>query len=391
MSEILLLGTDRKISEIARDVGFSNTLYYEKFFKKWFRHTPQEYRQLYSSHVLSAARPPRLELLSDNQAINLIRRCMSAVSDQEKSSSVVDRLQLTVEVDPKMQPVMNKNHFLEVVITQEDYHIMGERLFNLLYDLNASKVIIAFRQGESETTTELIANRLRFLGYQVSTVCDNGLGCDSSAGYDSIAGAIHIFRTYFTSNENKLHCRLRDQGEPSKILKGSPSCITSCFVPKPSFYAYRLLKSIKGKLLYWGKYYYVIKNDLSKKDSYTLVVINYNDDIQRLCMRNAGVFEANDLINSFKDELHVDFSIPVEPGQYVIAEYALSNSDSIFAQMSHLGFPEAFPLPEAWVHMLNTEPQAQVSVENVDDKLNINSSIKGAGIHIIVVEKVDQA
>lgn len=41
--------------------------------------------------------------------------------------------------------------------------------------------------------------------------------------------------------------------------------------------------------------------------------------------------------------------------------------------------------------MLNTEPQAQVSVENVDDKLNINSSIKGAGIHIIVVEKVDQA
>jgi hypothetical protein len=38
--------------------------------------------------------------------------------------------------------------------------------------------------------------------------------------------------------------------------------------------------------------------------------------------------------------------------------------------------------------MLNTEPQAQVSVENVDDELNISSAIKGAGIHIIVVEKV---
>lgn len=115
--------------------------------------------------------------------------------------------------------------------------------------------------------------------------------------------------------------------------------------------------------------------------------MNYNDDIQHLCMRNASVYEANDIINSFKHELHVDFSIPVESGQYVIAKYALSNSNSIFEHMSHLGFPESLPLPEAWVHMLSTEPQAQVSVENVDGNLSINSSIRGAGIHIIVVEK----
>ena len=391
MSEILLLETDRKISTIARDVGFSTTSYYDKFFSKWFGHTPLEYRQLYMSHILSAAKPAQFELLSDNQAVSLIRRCMSAVSDQEKSSSVINRLHLTVDVNPQMLPVMHIHHFLEVVITQEDYHIMGERLFNLLHDLNASMVILAFRQEDSEATTALITNRLSFIGYDVSTVCDNGLCCGSSAGYDSIAAAIHMFQTNFISKENILHCRLRDQGEPSRILKGAPSCITSCLVPKASFYAYRLLKNIKGKLLCWGKYYYVIKNDLYEKDSYALAVINYNDDIQHLCMRNASVYEANDIISSFKDELNVDFSIPVESGQYVIAKYALSNSNSIFAHMSHLGFPEAFPLPEAWVHMLNTEPQSQVSVENVDDKLNISAAIKGAGIHIIVVEKVGRA
>ncbi|QIB70076.1 AraC family transcriptional regulator [Aminipila butyrica] len=388
MSEILLLETDRKISAIARDVGFSTTSYYDKFFSKWFGHTPSEYRQLYMPHILSAARPARFELFSDNQAVSLIRRCMSAVSDQEKNASVINRLHLTVDVNPQTTPVMNIRHFLEVVITQEDYHIMGERLFNLLYDLNASKVILAFRQGDSETTTALIANRLSFIGYNVSTVCDNGLCCGSSAGYDSIVAAIHIFRTYFISKENNLHCKLRDQGDPSKILKGAPSCITSSLIPKPSFYAYRLLKNIKGKLLYWGKYYYVIKNDLSERDSYTLAVINYNDDIQNLYMRNAGAYEVNDIINSFKDELQVDFSIPVESGQYVIAKYALSNANSIFAHMSHLEFPEDFPLSEAWVHMLNTEPPAQVSIENVDDRLHITSTIKGTGIHIIVVEKV---
>lgn len=390
MSEILLLETDRKISVIAKDVGFSTTSYYDKFFEKWFGHTPLEYRQLYTSHILSSVRPARYILLSDNQAISLIKRCLSAVSDQEKSSSVINRLQLTVDVNPQMPPVMNIHPFLEVVITQEDYHTMGERLFNMLYDLRASKVILACRQGDSETTAALIANRLSFIGYEVFTVYDNGLYCGSSAGYDSIAAAIHIFRTYFISKENMLHCRLRDQGEPSRILKGAPSCISSCLVPKPSFYAYKLLKNIKGELLDWGKYYYVIKNDLSEKDSYTLVVINYNDDIQNLYMRNASVFEVNDIIRSFQHELQVDFSIPVESGQYVIAKYALSNSNSIFMHMSHLGFPEAFPLPEAWAHMLNTEPQAQVSVENVDDKLNISSAIKGAGIHIIVVKKVSR-
>lgn len=388
MSEILLLETDRKISTVAKDVGFSTTSYYDKFFSKWFGHTPLEHRQRYTSHILSAARPARFELLSDNQAVSLIRRCLSAVSDQEKNASVINRLHLTIDVDPQITPVMNVCHLLDVVITQEDYHIMGERLFNLLYDLSASKVILAFRQGESETATALIANRLNFMGYEVSTVCDTDLCCSSSAGYDAIAAAIHIFQTHFISKEDTLHCRLRDQGEPGKILKGTPCCITSSLVPKPAFYAYQLLNHIKGDLLYWGKYYYVIKSDLPTADMYTLIVINYNDDIQQLCRRNAGVCEANDVINSFQDELNVDFSIPVESGQYAIAKYVLSNSNSIFAHMSNLGFPESFPLPEAWVHMLNTQPQTQVSVETVENTLHISSSIKGTGIHIIVVTKV---
>ncbi len=390
MSEILLLETDRKISVIARDVGFSTTSYYEKFFRKWFGHTPLEHRQIYTSQILGAARPPRLELLPNNQAVSLIKQCLSAASDQEKSSSVINRTHLTVDVDPKVPPVMDLEHALEVLVTQEDHQIMGERLFNLLSDLNASKVILAIRQEDSETESARIADQLRFSGYEVSTACDNGLYCGSSAGYDSIAAAIHIFRTYFISKENILHCRLRDQGEPSRILKGSPSCITSCLVPKPSFYAYQFLKNIKGSILSCGNNYYVIKNDLSEKDSYTFIVINYNDDIEHLYMRNAGVHETNDIIRSFMDELHVDFNIPILSGQYVIAKYALSNSNSIFAHMSDLGFPEFSPLTEAWVGMLNTEPQAQVRLEKIDGILNVSSTIKGAGIHIIVVERVGQ-
>ena len=69
---------------------------------------------------------------------------------------------------------------LEIVITHEDYSVMGERLFNMLYELNASKVVLAVRQGDSETTTALISNRLTFSGYDVSTYFENS-GCGSSS------------------------------------------------------------------------------------------------------------------------------------------------------------------------------------------------------------------
>ncbi|SCJ96254.1 Uncharacterised protein [uncultured Eubacterium sp.] len=132
----------------------------------------------------------------------------------------------------------------------------------------------------------------------------------------------------------------------------------------------------------------MIKNDSEIEDAYVIVVLNYNDDIQHLTARSAGVYETNDVINAFMDELNVDFSIPVSPGQYVIAKYAVSNANSIFTHMAHLGFPESFPLPDEWIHLLSTEPQTQVSIENIEEKLNINAAIAGAGINIIVINKV---
>lgn len=390
MSEILLLETNRKISTIARDVGFSTTLYYEKFFSKWYGHSPSEHRRLHKDHVLSNTRRPMLELLSANQAVRLISRCLSAVSDQEKSSTVINRHHYTIGVDPLAKPIMPFQPSLEVMITTEDYRVMGERLFNILDDLNAAGIILACTQGEDEAVTQEVASRLNSIGLNVSMVCHSGISYVPSAGYDSIASAIGIFQTYFSSKERMLLCKLRDQGDPSKVLKGFPCCITSGFLPKPPYYAYRLLARIKGNLIYREKNCYVIKNNLSIRDSYTLVVLNTNDDIQNLLLHNTGVHEANDIINSYMDEININFDFSVIPGQYMIAKYALANSNSIFAHMSHLGFPEVSPLSREWINMLNTEPRTQVSVEEVDDRLHINSWIKGAGVQVIVVERVER-
>jgi len=390
MSEILLLETDRKISVIAKDVGFSTTSYYNKYFEKWFGHPAPEYRNLYLSHVLSSQRPACMNNLTENQSISIISRCMSAVSDQEKNPVSINKMHLNIEVDPESAFQIQAHPMIEVVVTQEDYQVMGERLFNFLFELKASRVILSHSPSDNESTSILLENRLRFMGYEVSHVSDNGLQRDPSASQDSIVAAINILQSYFISRDNHLHCRLRDQGDLLKVLKGGQAILTSCMVPKPAFYAYKLIRTIKGNVLSWGKYYSVIKNEDTDSDSFTFVTINYNDDLQYLYQRSSGVHEANDIINSFKNELEIDFSLPVDFGYYAVAKYVLSNSDSIFGYMSQLGFPDSFPLPESWLHLLDTELKSQVTIEKVNSKLNINSSIKGAGVNIIVVKKINQ-
>ncbi len=393
MSEILLLETDRKISTIAKDVGFSTTPYYEKFFTKWYGHSPHEHRRIYAPLVLSAAKPAQTEPLSDNQAINLIRQCFSAESGQDNSSSMVNRLQLSVNIDPETVPLMDINPLLEVVVTPEDFSATEDCLFHYLYELRPSRVILSYRRGEREETTEKAVERLALMGYETSVVCNSELSCGFSAGYDSIAAPIHLFQKSFSTEKNVLHCLMRDQGEPTRTLKGAPACITSALVPKPSFYAYRFLSNIKGTLIYRGKHYYVIKKETSEKVSYTLIAMNFNDEIRLLSTRSTGTYEADDIINSFQDELSVDFSIPVTPGSYAIAKYALSNDNSIFAHMSTLGFPDSYTFPDTWVRMLNTEPKSQIRVESVNEEesmLHLSTVIKGAGIQVIVVEEVGE-
>lgn len=390
MSEIPLLQSSRRISQIAKDVGFSTTSYYEKFFIKWFGHTPEEHRTLFLPHVLSSEKPEILEPLSEAQTISLLKRCLSTVSDYESSASVIDSLHLKVDVIPEITPIRNILPDLEVMITHEDYHMMGDRLFNMLYQLKASKVALAVRKEDSETTTTLITNRLAFSGYEVSVHFENSLDCRSSSGHDSIAAAIQIFQRFFSTKENSLHCRLRDQGDASTILKGESGLLTSGLIPKPSFYACRLLQNIRGDLLYWGKYYYIIRNITEKQVSYIIVVLNYNHEIQRLCERCTGIFEANDTINTFRDELNIDFSLPVSEGKYIIAKYELTNTNSIFAHMAHLGFPVQIPLTDEWIHLLSTEPQTQVYMDSIEDKLSLSVSIAGTGINIIAINKAEE-
>ena len=80
-SESLLLETNKKISEIAFDCGFSATRYYVKNFEKWFQMGPNEYR---ARHMNRVSRKIREDVLDAEAAVKVIEeflghmRCIAA-------------------------------------------------------------------------------------------------------------------------------------------------------------------------------------------------------------------------------------------------------------------------------------------------------------------------
>lgn len=68
-SEFLLLETDKKISEIAFECGFSATRYYVKHFEKWFQASPEEYRAKHLERITIAYDE---DILTGDDAIDVI-------------------------------------------------------------------------------------------------------------------------------------------------------------------------------------------------------------------------------------------------------------------------------------------------------------------------------
>ena len=392
MSLIPLLETDKKISTIAKDVGFSTTAYYNKYFEKWFGHSPIAHRQQFQTQIFSTTNQPKLDLLSPNPAINLVKRCLSAIDRPNPNPTTVRHLQLSIAVEPEKAPIMELSHRLEVTVTPEDYQVLGKQFPTVLKTMAPSKVLLS-AAATGETGREKLHPLKKLLeteGFSVDLASDNDLTLSGVFGYDTIAGFFHVFKEYFLAKERPVSCRLRDQGPPEILLKGCPSCFTSGMLPKPSYYAYQLLRSLRGSLLYWGKYYSVIKTH-GESDSYILLGLHFNDEIERLCLRNAGIYETNDIIGGYIDEISLDFDLPLTDGTYSIIKYAFTNENTIFNYMAQLGFPEKSPLSGDWLRLLNTLPSAQGLTETVaDGKLSVSLNMRGAAVQVAVITPAER-
>ncbi|MBQ5955350.1 MAG: AraC family transcriptional regulator, partial [Firmicutes bacterium] len=124
-SEIDLLETNKKISRIARDVGFSTTSYYEKYFRKWFGMDPQSYREKNLPLVMSDIKRGELIPLNSNDIISLIKDTLSSLNSQQPSNNHVSSLKLDLMVNTHAPSISYMDHYLDIQITLDDFKTLG--------------------------------------------------------------------------------------------------------------------------------------------------------------------------------------------------------------------------------------------------------------------------
>lgn len=385
-SEIELLDTNKKISQVARDVGFSTTAYYEKHFKKWFKRTPAEHRAHFMPLVKSDLHPESIEPIPHNKTIMLVKNTLSSLNSQKNNASVVSSLNLELPVDVHSKPITAVDHHLDIQVTYEDFRELGCVMLNSLRILRPSKVTVLFTEEDSAEQIAYLTETLKNFGFQTEVKKSAGILHTHSYGNDSIAYPIYLFNRLLRSNEPWMHLRLRDPGTLDKIIKGTPAVLTSGGIKKSAFYAYQTLSRVKGDIICWGKQYCVVKVAHACDPSYVIIVYNFNDEIYSLCAHESTVHQVRNTLNDFKDEIDFNISLNLDPGMYAVMKYTFSKNRNIFAYMSALDFTDDPSALGADPSMVSTEPDLDIYMDDVRTSFNINFTLKGAGIQLAVIQ-----
>lgn len=387
MSEISLLGSDKKISQIARETGFSTTAYYKKYFTKWFGHSPQEHRTIYLPQVKSDLNPAVINELPPNRAVSVVKKAHSNYHSQKSAGSVMSCLNLDVDVNVNAKALRRFDRNLEVVITQADYQALGPYLFEALTVLAPARVILS-RQDASTAELRKLRTLVTDSGFSARLLPETEEpqrpeGC--SYAFDSIAYPAYLFRKYTEKEQSSVTIFLRDTDGGGKILQGQPSLLTATGVKKPSFFLYAALSRIKGDIILQSNQYCVVRNTQGRDPFFVVFAYNHNDALQNICLHQAELLETKNAINNFRDELNINISLDLKRGTYSVVKYSLTRENNIFAHLSALDFRDDMLSPYIRANTLSGWPILETYAEDVRTVLNMNFSLKGSGIQMALI------
>lgn len=391
-SEILLLDTNKKISQIAKEVGFSTTAYYEKYFMKWFKRTPEDHRAHYQTLVKSETHPEKITLIQPSQAIYLIKNTLSALNSQDSNASI-SRLSLEIDVNEKdrdPEPSRPFYHTLEIQITTDDYRALGAGLIHLLDQLKPAKISLLNSESDRDEDVSALYSCLRDTGYYVIR---SPLSGDArqviSYGNDSIAKPINILDETILSGDTEISMRLRDHGDGGRrLLYGQSGVITHNGIKKPSYYAYLLLSRLRGHIVAHDKYYCVIRAD-ENPPRYFVITYNYNDEIYNMCKSSASIYQAKSILDNFNDEADFLFNIDIPPGTYSVMKYGLHQSNNIFSYYSALSFSDDSRFWHDFSNLFPTNPLLDIYQEEVSDGFHLSMALQGADIQLAVISPME--
>ncbi|MBQ0078739.1 MAG: helix-turn-helix domain-containing protein, partial [Eubacterium sp.] len=388
-SEMYLLGTDMKINAIAKQVGFSTTAYYEKFFERWYHRTPTEHRKEFIHMVKGPQRTEQLKPISINTALSMVQQELSA-SHQKTYGLPVKQLKLYTKMNAMERPLAKLEQSLEIEVTLTDFQRLGYGLYTELKRFSCKLVNLKYTEEEADTPKLLrLKEQLEDNGFTVNMrrAYSGETAGGRSYGLDSIANLIYIFQRNVLS-PHPMSVKLMDSGAEDIQLKGDNGLMTSSGIYKPAYYAYLILLKMQGDLISYEKNYAAVR--IGKENpSYIVTALNYDNSTLRLCTGKSSMHDTRDRLKSFKDELEVNVNLNNISGRYSIKKYSFTNPDTIFDFMARLDFPKTYSSAIDFDLNYYSIPKTDIYTDDIDGTLHLNFQVEGAGLQMAIIEPIE--
>lgn len=442
-SEVLILGTNKKISEIAVECGFSAPRYYVKYFTKWFNCHPEEYRGLYLDKVRGEEAKGKFSTYSKESVLSIIKTHFSNVyahydNGQAKSIEVIE-----INGDSDCKPYFKKNHMIFVVedinlfVYSEELRQLKQICDNLnikdvkalkvnmtthlealtnVIDLGLNLILTIHYKNTYQTAMNInqILQRLENVRENISDqisfeiICDD-IDCTDKTikeikekienhanvkttrkkvefnrnfVMDSILMVPNIIRKGLSQDVSDTYISV-DSADSFAMMKGDKGIITSTGLKKPSFYAYKMIGDLEGEVLERGESHLILRNG----DDFKILLYSSDSYFKEIYTSIQPPEEIVSLIESTKIENEFIIKIKNLSGTYSIKKYRMTKDNCIFSFYAKLDFPDI--LNEETKQLLDwaSYPKVQIREVETNDQIEIQSNIREFSAEMIVVEK----
>lgn len=381
-SEIHLLGSDKKVSQIAREVGFSTTAYYRKYFEKWFGATPEAHRRQYQPGIKSDLHPAVYQELEASRTIELVKKAHSNYNLKKDSGPVIENLHLDVTVSTGAKALHDFDPQVTITVTAEDHRVLGVELLSALETLAPQRVVVLHRPEDDPEEVRALLRLLRGRGLPVEKRVEAGEERIAAAN-DSIAAAVCLLSRCMDGDGEAVERPLRDSGEAASVLQGKPGLMTAGGIRKPSFYVCQALSRLKGELICRSSGFWVLR---LRPDAFFMLACHGRETMKKLLAAGTETRQVRSGLNGFKDEVSISAQIDLRPGDYTVIKYRLEREDNIFSHMAAMGFPSRPDLPDAVSRSLSGAPSVEVYTEDVRAASQVTFSLKGPGLQAALLQ-----
>lgn len=427
----LLLDTNKTISEISEELGFSHTRYFNKHFKKHYRCTPMQYRK---KHDLSAEKYEAMkeyDTLPVNAALEHIANYLEDYPRFNYENKII-KLNIdftgytntTLEIKKihtvylgscndllsqrKMECIVQAKKDLNfkygiisnVFLKEADsfaqlayWEEMREVFFSLMQLNIIPKILLEDEDIDIEPFMKYYEG---FFGkdsineWSLCSYRDIGKNPDSSLNplYDKIYMIPLIIDSLINKGEEVPYLTLFDKLSNEKIdnsvFYGGKGLINKYGIKKPSYYAYYFLSLMGEKIIDKGEGYIITEKD----EDYQILLYSYDNKLKNLITKE-GHYKNQGAKGILKRKYSINLA-SISDDFRVISYNINEKTGSAYDNWISMGAPKILNREE--LELLSTASGPSIKFYNADRSpvFNIISTVEGYGANIIQLQKVQK-